>query len=195
MMEEEWKDIKGYEGYYQVSNLGRVRSLDRIVITKDNRKLPIKGVVLHLFKNRNGYFQVQLCKGNKTKHHRIHRLVAENFLPRVLYKTDVNHIDGNKSNNRITNLEWCTKEENMQHSCYVLGNKPVNPSGKNARCNKPIAMIEASTGKVVKTYYSRNNAAEEIGYSTKYIGKAANCGFTIGSYKFKYIKKNEEDNH
>lgn len=193
-MEEEWRDIKGYEGFYQVSNFGIVRSLDRLVTAKDNRKLHIRGVTLRLSKNRNGYLQVMLCKGNKPKHHRVHRLVAENFLPRVSYKPDVNHIDGNKSNNRITNLEWCNKSENMRHSCNILGNKPVNPSGINARGNKPIEMIDANTGKVVKTFCSRNIAAEEIGYSAAYIGKAANYGFAIGNYKFEYLKNNEKNN-
>ena len=97
---EEWRDIDGYEGKYQVSNLGRVRSKYKIL--KPN--------------NVKGYLYVYLRKNNKSKALKVHRLVAEAFLVNEKNKPQVNHIDGNKENNNVNNLEWCTNKENMNHA-------------------------------------------------------------------------------
>lgn len=103
-MEEIWKDIKGYEGKYQISNLGRVKSLNY------NTK------ILKYNSDGHGYLKVILYKNNKRKSHRVHRLVAEAFIPNLEDKNQVNHINGNKQDNRAFNLEWCTAKENVQHS-------------------------------------------------------------------------------
>jgi hypothetical protein len=194
MMEEEWKDIKGYEGLYKVSSIGRVKSINRITKCKNGHLRPFKETMLSMHPNNHGYMSVILCKNNKAKTTMVHRLVAETFIPNHGNKSEVNHLDGNKSNNCVSNLEWCTKEENMNHSRFVLGNKPVNLSGKHARNNKPIALINAENGKRIKIFYSRNYAAKILGYNAGYIGKAANYGLVIGRYKFEYLKKNEKNN-
>lgn len=107
-MKEIWKDIKDYEGMYQVSNLGRVRSLNY------HHTKQVK--LLSLCVNYKGYLKAHLCKNNKGKKASVHRLVAEAFIPNIENLPQVNHIDGNKLNNCVTNLEWCTQEHNIQHA-------------------------------------------------------------------------------
>ena len=119
-MKEIWKDIKGYEGLYQVSNLGRVKSLERKVLRSDGTSLAISERILKLGKNARGYLSVQLCANGIVKCFRVYRLVAQAFIPNPDNKPQVNHIDGNKQNNRADNLEWATRSENMQHA-YKTG--------------------------------------------------------------------------
>lgn len=119
-MKEVWKDVVGYEGIYKVSNLGRVKSLDRI--RKHNihgSPYLFKGKILNQTKNNNGYLRVFLCKNNKSKTTYVHRLVASHFHEKEEHHTEVNHIDGDKKNNIASNLEWCTKKENLDHGYRV----------------------------------------------------------------------------
>ena len=118
--EEIWKPIKGYEGLYEISNFGNVRSLDRVIICKDGRRFPFKGKPKTVYMNRNGYLQVNLHKGNKLRHKEIHRLIAESFIENENNLPVVNHIDENRSNNDISNLEWCTEEHNYNYSKHKL---------------------------------------------------------------------------
>lgn len=104
----EWRPIKGFEGLYEVSNIGNVRSLNY------RRTGEIK--ILRLYKNNNGYLKAVLCKDGKQCTKKVHRLVANAFIPNLENKPQVNHIDGNKQNNAVSNLEWCTILENIQHS-------------------------------------------------------------------------------
>ena len=110
-MIEEWRDIEGYEGLYQVSSLGNVRS---------QRRKTTKGGLLKIAKNPCGYSFVNLCKNGKASLKRIHRLVAEAFVPNPNGYSDVNHIDGNKENNKASNLEWVTRSANINHA-YKTG--------------------------------------------------------------------------
>ena len=117
---ENWLPVPGYEGAYEVSDLGRVRSLDRFVEamtrwgTSTFRRL--RGRELKATDNGNGYLVVHLCDAEGRRTALIHRLVAAAFQPEVAGKTFVNHKDGDKSNNALANLEWCTRSENMQHA-------------------------------------------------------------------------------
>ncbi len=112
---ELWKDIKGYEGKYQISSYGRVKSLARI--TKNNHKIPERILNTTTRLTKDGYCRVTLIgKKSRTHDYRVHRLVAEAFIPNPNNKSTVNHIDGNKKNNHVDNLEWNTREENMQHA-------------------------------------------------------------------------------
>ncbi len=118
--EEIWKDIPDYEGIYQVSNLGNVKSLDRktLVLRGTNKSFycTYKGKEIKPKISTDGYYFVNACKNGKQKPLYYHRLVALLFIPNPENKLEVNHIDGNKGNNCITNLEWCTNKENVRHA-------------------------------------------------------------------------------
>ena len=132
---EIWKDIKGYEGYYQVSNLGKVRSLDRFINGNNCKRLK-KGKILKPFVNNRGYELVILSLRQKTKHFQIHRLVAETFIPNPDNLPCVNHKDENPKNNKIDNLEWCTVKYNINYGTAIKRrvekrSKPIIQYDKN----------------------------------------------------------------
>lgn len=110
-MEEIFRDIKGYEDSYQISNNGRVFSKRRLI---DNKIVYGKELIPQLTKD--GYLKVTLSKNSISKKYYVHRLVASSFIENPDNLEQVNHIDGNKINNNITNLEWCTKENNLKHA-------------------------------------------------------------------------------
>lgn len=103
-MVETWKPVKGYEGIYEVSNLGRVRNIKR------------KNKIVKSYLTRTGYRRVQLSKAAITKNHLVHRLVADAFLPKPENKDVINHKDFNRANNSVENLEWLTYQENSHYS-------------------------------------------------------------------------------
>jgi DNA invertase Pin-like site-specific DNA recombinase len=117
-MDETWRDILGYEGLYQISDLGNVRSLDRKKRNgKDGKGFYIlKGRVLTLVNSKKGYKVVTLYKDGKQKVKEVHRLIAEAFIPNEENKPQVNHINGDKTDNSLNNLEWVTVSENIQHA-------------------------------------------------------------------------------
>ena len=115
-MKEVWKDVVGYEGIYEVSNIGNVRSLDRCVSGKLNSKHFVKGKVFKLQKSHKGYKTVILHKHGKASQKQVHRLVAEAFISNPFNLPQVNHKDTNKENNCVNNLEWITNYDNMQHA-------------------------------------------------------------------------------
>lgn len=136
-MTEIWKDIPGYEGYYQVSNRGRVRN------SKSGRiKRPgIQGT---------GYYQTMLSMQAVRTHPLVHRLVAETFIPNPENKPQINHKNGDKTDNRVENLEWCTMSENLYHRHRVLG----QPGGRSK------AVVCLTTG---ESYPSAKAAAKALG--------------------------------
>lgn len=114
-MEEIWKDIKGYEGLYQVSNLGNIKSLEKIQVFPNGGLNIRKEKALKPNKMSNGYLNVRLYN-SKQKGYGIHRLVAQAFIPNPNNYSQVNHIDGNKQNNFVDNLEWCDASYNQKHA-------------------------------------------------------------------------------
>ena len=125
-MSEVWVDIPDFEGLYQVSNIGRVRSLDRVVTYKDGRKCKHKGRVLKPYINNKGYEYLTLSNDGRGNTKTVHRLVLEAFKPHVnMSDLEVNHMDGNKLNNHLTNLEWLTRRDNLlhAHSTGLINNK------------------------------------------------------------------------
>ena len=116
---EHWKEIKNYEGLYEVSSYGNVRALERTVLNKNGKpqKYPAKLLKADvLTRNHTSYARVTLCKDHKTSRFQVHRLVAETFLTPCGDKPHVNHLDNNGLNNKVENLEWCTHSENMLHA-------------------------------------------------------------------------------
>lgn len=131
---EIWKDVKGFEGYYEVSDLGRVRSVDRVVVdTVRNCERLLKGKLLVQRDNGNGYKTVMFCKEHKLYNKYVHILVAEAFIPNTDNLPQVNHKDEDKSNNCVDNLEWCTGKYN---SNYGTGQqRSLNTKIKNGTIN------------------------------------------------------------
>lgn len=123
--QEIWKDIPNYEGYYQASNFGRIRSIERIIIQNKGGTYYRRIMPGHIIKPRllnSGYDFVALCKHGVSEALTIHRLVARTFFGDI-GKLQVNHIDGNKQNNAVSNLELVTQSENIKHSYAKLGHK------------------------------------------------------------------------
>lgn len=115
---EIWKPVGEFIGRYEISNLGRVRSLE------DNHGKPIKRIKKQSL-TQTGYYEVQLSIKDENHHRKVHRLLALAFIPNPDCKPHINHIDGNKLNNSLDNLEWCTQQENIQHA-YDTGLNPTN---------------------------------------------------------------------
>lgn len=180
---EIWKDIEGYEGQYQISSLGRVKSLERITRFKNRdsiRKEPEK--ILAYKKHHKGYVKAQLRKRDILKSYFVHRLVAQAFLPNTENKETVNHKDGDKLNNTIENLEWMSNTENMQHA-YRTGirdNKKLHEKQK-----KPVAQY-TKDGQLVAKYPSIDDAVKATGFRQS--GISSCC---LGRYKstFGYVFK------
>lgn len=148
-IQEEWKDIRQFSGTYQVSNLGRIRSLDRIVKNGHGWKRT-RGQILKPYKTMHGYLLIKLWKNDCYKHFMVHRLVAEAFIPNPDNLPIINHKDENKSNNHVDNLEWCTKSYNALYgSCQVK----LRPH----KCRKVVA-INKNSHEIVKTYNSMQEA-------------------------------------
>jgi DNA invertase Pin-like site-specific DNA recombinase len=148
-MVEIWKDILNYESYYQISNLGRVRSLDRYVKHYLAGKQRIKGKIFKPQLNQRGYLRVCLSKDNIGKTIEIHRLVAETFIPNPNNHPEVNHKNGVKTDNYVENLEWCTHKDNMRHA--HKNGLIDNARGEKHGCVK---LTENRVRKMRKKYFS-----------------------------------------
>lgn len=162
---EIWLPVKGYEGLYEVSSLGRVRS----IVNDKSRKTK----VLSPGDNGIGYLQVGLFKNGKRKHFKVHRLVAQAFLPNWFEEPEVNHRDENKHNNHIDNLEWCEHKYNCNHGTR---NERIITNGK---LSKPVLQYTKS-GEFVKEWNSTN---ETIRSGYKQANVCACCNGKLKSYK------------
>jgi hypothetical protein len=139
IMKEIWKDIPGYEGYYQVSSFGNVKRLPTILLMKNGRIRPTKGRILKKSFYTNGYGKTTLCRNSKKEQIITHRLVGLAFVPNPLNLPEINHLDEIKSNNLANNLEWTTHKQNVNYgtnlsrrSATVVANKTF--AGANNFC-------------------------------------------------------------
>lgn len=143
MIEKEiWKDIPGYEGRYQISDSGKVKSLARVSKSKYPGGNPVKMRILKSTINPGGYEVVILCKDAKTKCIGIHRLIATAFIPTINGKDHINHKNGNRLDNTIENLEWCTNQENQTHSWKHNSRQPLRGENNGHAKIKPEDVVE-----------------------------------------------------
>lgn len=187
-MEEVWVDIKDYEGMYQISNKGRVRSLYRTVVRSDGVVLKIKGKPMPP-SNKNGYLHTSLTRNAKAIRPSIHRLVALHFIPNPNNLPEVNHIDGDKTNNKVDNLEWMTKIENIRHS-WEIGLRRFTETQMESlktRFSKKVYQIDAVSNEIIDTFNSTVEASEYIGCSSTAIGNCCNLKFdTVKGFRWRY---------
>lgn len=164
-MAEEWRDVVGFEGYYQVSNLGRVKSLDRVKCDG----IRMIGRIRKTHKDACGYELVQLRKDGIIKHYSVHRLVATAFIPNPCNLPQVNHKDENRSNNVVGNLEWCTQLYNQRYG-HRRERASLSSTGEK---NRRSILTEKDVLEIRKTYipadkqYGIRALAEK--YGVKYV--------------------------
>ena len=181
-MKEIWKEVKDYEDYYEISNYGRLRSKDRLIMGRYDLRFA-KGKVIKPTKCTNGYMEYQLHKDGRVKSFLAHRLVAKHFIENPYNLPEVNHLDENIENNNIDNLQWCTSKENAN---YGSRNK------KCRECNRKYfkAVVQKDLqGNFIKKYESMGQASKEINGDISAIirvckGKQKTCY----GYKWEYVK-------
>lgn len=175
--EEIWKSVKGYEGLYEVSNFGRVRSLPRNTTS---------GKILKPVKTKEGYLRVDLSKKGRGNLSFVHRLVAETFLDNPDNLPCVNHRDENPLNNRVENLEWCTHLYNMN---YGTRNERIGISNKNGKLSKTVYQYTLD-GEFVREWESTSEIQRQTGW---WNGNISNCclGRTKTAYGFRWSYKNK----
>lgn len=155
MDDEAWLPIDGYEGYYEVSNLGRVRSLPRVVTMSNGVKRKTAGKILTLVRYGNGYQAVRLTRNNVPDSRSVHRLVAEAFIPNDEGLPEVNHKDENKHNNRADNLEWCDRRYNNTYGTAKI--RAAVTSGK------PVLQKSLEDGHIINAWATEGLAATFTG--------------------------------
>ena len=207
MEEEIWKSIKSYEGLYEISSLGRVKSL--------NYRGTGKEKVLKNIEDYKGYLTVCLTKNGKQKKFKIHRLVAETFIPNPESKPCIDHINTIKNDNRIKNLRWVTHKENNNnpltkkkysenHREQTGENNPMyGRTGEKCPTSKPVVQIDPNTNEVINTYSSASEAERQTEFKQSNISACCKNKFNrLGNNIYKgfkwmyledYEKLNEEN--
>lgn len=176
---ELWKDISGYEGFYQISNLGRIKSLERTFYSGKNHNIE-KHYPSMILKNKvyptTGYEYIDLSKMGVVKRFKIHRLVALAFIPNPCHKPFIDHINTIRNDNRVENLRWVNGIENMNNiltksnfAASKLGDR--NPM---KRKQKPILQIVPSNGEIIAEYSGCKEAARELGLDSSCISRCCN---------------------
>lgn len=151
-----WKPYPDYP-FIEANQFGKIRTKDRVVTDKNGRKIHIKGHVLKQYLNKNGYMRVQFRLNGKTINLLVHRIVATCFIPNPNNYPQVNHIDCDRTNNRVDNLEWCTSQYNIAY-CFKMGHWVNNNPGH------PVYAVDLKTGKVLR-FESQMEAARQLGVS------------------------------
>ena len=189
-MEEIWKAIEGYEGLYEVSNLGRVRSLDHLVERPHPRnpaytfRYMAKGKIKNQRHHEAEYWLVDLYKDNVGETRTVHRLVADSFIPNPNNLPEVNHIDENKENNCVDNLEWCTRLENVNHG---TGSERMGKSHWT-----PVIQMTMD-GQFIKRWECMQEAADELGLHMTHISAVCRGrAKSHGGFRWRYPEDNNK---
>ena len=167
---EVWRDIQGYEGIYQISSFGRVKSKERDVKGKDGKVRKLKESIRTPRKHLAGYWFLNLSKKGRVKGFSIHRLVALHFIPNPNGFLEVNHIDGDKDNNRMSNLEWCTRGYNLSHARF---NGLIRQDGVESHWSK----LDENEVKTIREMYEKDKRityeelADKFGVGGSTIGR------------------------
>jgi hypothetical protein len=193
IQEEIWKDIPGFEGYYQASYSGKIRSVDRVVISNDKihkeRQTFHKGRELKPSKNRLGYLMVYPSKGGPKHRERkysktVHSLVGLTWIPNPDGLKELNHLDTNKENNSVPNLKWCTRSENMQHA-HDSGLIKVKSRG-DSPCARRVYQLSPD-GFLIGEYESLKDAEMATGIGFRQISSVClGKNKTVHGLKFTY---------
>ena len=179
MQEKEiWQDIKGYEGFYKISNYGRIKSLSTEYKMPNGGIAKRKGRILKQSKNKINNYRVVTLNYQERKRFYVHRLVAYTFIPNLKNLPQVNHIDGNKDNNNVWNLEWCSAKQNVQHSIK-----------NNLRKSKAINQYDID-GKFIREWGSIKEASTVLHIPDSNIINCCKgkCKI-IGGYIWKYVEE------
>lgn len=194
-MQEVWKDVPDYEGLYQVSNLGRVKSLSRYVNGRKPNVRPVRERILKFSMDKDKYHEVVLCPNGKVrKHHRVHRLVAQAFIPNPDNLPEIDHIDGDPENNRADNLRWVTRQQNEMNpitrqrlSLAKAGDKCPNFGKRGTEVHNARKVKRISANGDIKCYNSIADAARENNIrATGISGCLCGKNKTSGGYKWEY---------
>ena len=177
-MEEIWKPIKGYEGYYEASNMGQIRSVDRIILSTANilhteHYQLRRGRVLKQGNGRAGYKLAVLQKDGKKKTFYVHRIIAMAFVENPYNKPCIDHINGNHTDNRAENLRWCTQKENINNPNTIHKNLDVLRYNASNNCSpKTILQLDKESLEVIREIPPKSSFLKEVGYVRAYITSA-----------------------
>lgn len=185
---EVWKDIIEYEGYYKISNFGNIMSVKRVIKHSSGGIAVKKQKFLKPGKDPNGYLRCVLCKNGVCKTKKVHRLVASSFLGNETSEMEVNHIDGNKQNNHVSNLEWVTKRENMKHLSNVIGKKGTLKGRFSDKHPRSRITQQFKNGVLLNEFSSALDAHKATGVEHSNIslccrGKRSTAGGYVWKYK------------
>lgn len=175
---DDWKDIKGFEGLYKINSNGDIKSLSRIVKCKDGTLKPIKERIVKVGNNGSGYLFVYLWKNNISHRYYVHRLVAETFIENPNNLLEVNHIDNNKANNNVDNLEWCNRLWNERcKEKHISGYTP-----------KPIIQVDENNN-ILAEFESISECCRSLHHTFSYISKFIKDDTIIEKNGIKYKLK------
>lgn len=190
---EVWKDVVGYEGLYEISSFGRLKRLKRTTLGKDGVEYNYPELMIKGDYDKDGYIRTTMSKNKKKKTKKIHRLVAEAFIPNPNNYPEVNHLDETKDNNHVNNLEWITTKGNAN---YGTRNKRIakhpNQLAKINNWKRPVRITNLKNGKV-KIYESATKAGKELDFCQTLVSRACRKGIVMGkmrneAYKAEYVK-------
>ena len=192
-IKEVWKDIKRYEGYYQISNKGNVRSVEREVIYSNGRHYIYPSKIIKTFQDKKGYILVTLSKSNKLKTMKVHRLVAEAFIENLYNLPQVNHKDEDKTNNKVENLEWCDSKYNNNYGTKI---KRFIKKNRNNKLSKPVYQYDLH-GNLIKEWPSSHECGRN-GFDASSVSLC--CNGKLKTHKgyiwsFSCIDKTEMDKY